>query len=197
MSNHQIELDWTNPYTFRELLSGDPQLRSEWDDKAGVYLHVEQSAELHELLYVGKATGRPSLWTRQVQHYTFLIGGQDCIPSRWRAESRPGWVMGYGKRTDPQTTQRTMSTLFDVESFVGVVRDGFRFAAAHRIYLANVADSALVRKLEAKLLHQLRPSMTGSQEVDPHPDLEIVHRGATWNVEPLRSRFRTPIHESP
>lgn len=164
-----VELFWHGPFTMRELLV-EPTLKIRFRTP-GVYLWLDHSTDPPSLSYVGRATGAPDLWTRQWQHYTFLIAGHYEIPDR----ARPGkgrWGMSYD--------EVTAKTLFDVESYIQLVRECHAHAEHQRVYLCPL-DTTLVRAVERQLIYELQRGSASRGAATPPPRfLPLLHRNATW-----------------
>lgn len=178
-----VTLEWHGPYP----LSAFPR-RSELGiqfNVPGVYLWVEDLPNQvgKRLSYVGKASGKPTLYARQLQHYAYTVGGLYMIPREYRDE-RTKWAVDW-KRPE------CVSVMLDEEQFIRVVRDGFRLAAATAVYLAPYRDGDL-GVLEANLLYALQPTGTDrGTRYPPKTRLEVLHTGATlWICPDTRRQFK-------
>src|SRR5690242_18255150 len=79
-----ILLEWSQPFSFKDLILNE-QLKADYN-KSGVYIWIspkKPSSSEMEIAYVGKASGKPSLWARQIQHYKFQISGLYKIPENY------------------------------------------------------------------------------------------------------------------
>ncbi len=140
--SEQLVVEWDGPHSLSAFIA-EPGLRERFD-KPGVYLWIETLPNgTCRLSYVGRATGRPSLWKRQMQHYASMVGGLYTIPKEFRADGK-AWVPDW---TKPETA----STLLDRSKFAAVIEDAFRYAAACQVYLWVVPSGTDVRIVERNL----------------------------------------------
>lgn len=161
----RVELNWEGPFSFKELL-----LTKEYKEKfkcSGVYLWKTPDSNVVE--YVGRASGNPSLWVRQFQHYICLIGGHYHIPAPF-TDTGNKWVCNH-------ENSEALDTLFDEMKFNKVTAYGFRYAAAINIYLAKLSFDK-VNWVERNLLYDLQPSTTdwGKKTAPDHPII-LIHCG--------------------
>jgi hypothetical protein len=171
-----IELNWEGPFTFESLLkpgckSDDPEHPRRKYNCAGVYIWETGDEENgdREVHYVGKATGSPSLWLRQCDHYIYQIGGRYLIPAEFTSNSKE-WRCDF---KDPEVIE----TLFDEIAFKKVVSDGFNYSKLIRIYFAKI-DPGKVGVVERNLLYDLRPPYTKpGTKSEPKDRVKILHHG--------------------
>ncbi len=181
--NPKLVIKWEGPCQLANFF--EPDTRKKYDCP-GVYLWMEGA----ELYYVGRATGRPSLSWRQMQHYAYQISGLYDIPKKYRT-SGDNWV--------PKRSQREVAdVLLNQEKFRQLVGEGFRFADALSVYLYCARSGKDVRAIERNLLYDLRPTGTtwGTKTI-PNLRLELQHQSATWLTPEVRSQARGEIVEIP
>jgi hypothetical protein len=143
------------------------------------------------IAYVGRATGNPTLWTRQWEHYTHLIGGQYTIPGQARRNDRK-WGMGYNSKIAAEF-QETVDTVFDEERFVELVRDAMQFARQVSIYLCKLPYE-YVHAVERQLLYELQPFDTVRGTKTPPPQLlPLVHMTPAWLTDAVRLKIRATV----
>jgi hypothetical protein len=182
MDTTVVRLIWEGPYAMRDFLA--PTLRDHFDC-AGVYLRIERFSGTERLSYVGKASGTPSLYVRQQQHYAHAIGGLYSIPKDFRAD---------GKLWDPKWGEPDVNdVLLDLTRYQRLVRDAFNWASACTVYLARL-PAQQAEDVERQLLYDLRPTMTrrGTKGV-PAKRISIVHEDATWSSDPIRQQVRDHV----
>lgn len=181
-----VTLEWHGPH----LLSEFPRRRelgAEFN-VPGVYLWIEElpSVAGKRLSYVGKASGKPTLYARQLQHYAFTVGGLYMIPGELRKD-RTKWAVDWAK-------PECVAVMLDEEQFIGVVRDGFRLAAASAVYLAPYRGDDL-GVIESNLLYALQPTGTDrGTKYPPKTRVEIRHTKATsWICPDTRRQFKEEL----
>ncbi len=177
----EIKLRWEGPYCFRELF-GNEHLK-QWFSSPGVYLWVQNHNNFQTLHYVGKAGGKPSLYTRQLQHYQYFIGGLYTIPGEFR-KSVKDWVPDRNK-------EEVYSVLLDKSKFIEVVEEAFDCINSYSIHMAKLATASEAKVVERQLLFDLQP--TGTRwgcSSPPAVPIRIVHSNATWATEQIRNHLR-------
>ncbi len=180
-----LECKWWGPYSFNELLSSQDHQKAY--SKAGVYLWVDQFASTRPLCYVGKASGNPTLWIRQWQHYTAMIGAQYQLPGIEEAKALP-WGMTY---TDPNVVE----TVFNYDRYIALVKRAFDFAARIRIWLCPLDDPEATKTIERQLIYQFQPDPTMRGTKYPPATLQrIVHRHAGWLNDAIKAQFLGDVH---
>lgn len=166
----EISLEWFGPYGFKKLLE-EEALRKQFDC-SGVYVWTDRVKGTERLYYVGKATGRPTLWRRQMQHYSMSIGGMYFIPEDFRV-SRVSW------NPDPKLFE-VRDVLLGEEKYLELVREAFRYTQTIEIHLCPI-EAKLVADVERNLLHELTPDGTSwGTKSQPLNRLSIRHINAKW-----------------
>lgn len=168
----QIILDWTEPFSFEELLT-DENLKSKLD-RSGVYIWMEPDPKAVRVFYIGKAEGKPSLWARQVQHYMYYVGGIYHLPAKYR-DVDEDWVPGVF----PENAE----CVLDEEKMISLVKEGMRFAKQLKIYFAPVDGDhkKSIKSIERELLYTLKPSGTNwGTNTPPSTRIDILHENAKW-----------------
>jgi len=178
----EIVMDWEGPYKLSEFFI-DPAMKDKYD-RPGVYLWIEELPNgKKRLSYIGRATGRPTLWKRHLQHYAFLVGGLYTIPKEFR-RSDVAWIPDW-------TMEETAATLLSLEKFLNIVEEGFRYASACRIYLWPATPDANVRLIERNLLYDLKPTSTIWGTIsEPVTRLNIRHRKPAWLFLEIREHIK-------
>ena len=175
-------LTWEGPFTFRQFISQEykDKYHENKDKKRGVYLWIEpttRNGKEYRTSYVGKASGSPSLWTRQFQHFKFFRGGLYTIPEEHF--DRGEW------RAIPE--EHIFKALFDPFRFHDIVNQSFEYMEKLKIYLAPVGEEVSnteLKMIERNLTYTLQPidKYTPGKKTPPNEEqiLQIVHTGADW-----------------
>lgn len=191
-SNERLMLNWFGPYSLSDLLLGNGEGREETIKefcRPGVYLwtdfrDIEEGKQQEVISYVGKASGAPTLWQRQAEHYLHLIGGYYKLPKAW---SPPGWKSNNGSWAANFGDPDVLDVLFDQSKYLGLVKKTFEYATQVRIHLCPYAAER-VKDIERNLLYDLRPKDTtwGTQS-EPTRRLWIEHHNANWATPVIRA----------
>lgn len=182
-SNAPIDFHWHGPFRLSELLRSKEK-RAEFDTP-GVYLWTEYRDEEEVISYVGKASGQPSLWARQTEHYLRMIGGGYKIPAE-RRSTNTDWEIDF---SNPEV----LDVLFDLTNYQDLVKDAFQHAAAVNIFLCKL-EKTPVNDAERNLLYDLQPVDTSwGTKSEPSRPLSIVHKNAEWATEPIRKQIREHV----
>jgi hypothetical protein len=181
----QVVVEWDGPYSLSAFI-GDTALKERFD-KPGVYIWIETLPDgTCRLAYVGRATGRPTLWKRQMQHYAYMVGGLYMIPKEFRADGT-AWVPDW-------TRLETARTLLDRPKFAAVIDDAFRYAAACQVYLWVVPPGTDVRIVERNLLYDFKPTSTDwGKGSSPGCRLTLCHRSPRWLTPEIRAQVRRDV----
>lgn len=181
----EIVMDWEGPYKLSEFFI-DPAMKDKYD-RPGVYLWIEELPNgKKRLSYIGRATGRPTLWKRHLQHYAFLVGGLYTIPKEFR-RSYKDWIPDW-------TKEEAAATILSVEKFLNVVEEGFRYAVACSIYLWPSKPDVDVRLIERNLLYDLQPTSTiWGTKSEPVTRLNIRHREPAWLSPEIRDHIKNDV----
>ena len=169
-----MDLYWSKGFSFEQLLT-DPSLKERYRASAGVYVHLDGRALSPDgggqAAYVGKASGEPSLWIRQYQHYVNTIGGLCVIPD---GAGGYQWMPGYKSSIAQQT-------VVDEDKFVALVRRAFDYAKTVRVHLCALKSADDAKSVERELLYVLRPADTDWGKVSPPAErLALVHHCAEF-----------------
>lgn len=178
----ELVMDWEGPYKLSEFLS-DPYMKEKYH-RPGVYLWIEEVPDgKRRLSYIGRASGRPTLWKRHLQHYAFMVGGLYNIPKEFR-RSDVAWIPDW-------TMEETAATPLSLEKFLNIVEEGFRFASACSSFLWPATPDANVRLIERNLLYDLKPTGTkvGTMS-EPVTRLDIRHREPAWLFPEIREHIK-------
>lgn len=179
---HRIQLNWQGPHKFSDFMLAQEELRIEYSS-AGVYLWTTYFPNGGDkIYYVGKATGRPSLFNRIQQHYALIVGGLYNVPAAFRL-CKEEWIPDWRKYD-------TYTILTDIEKMKMLIEECFKYITACRVYLAKTSRDK-VAILERNLLWDLRPCGTKwGTMTQPNPRLEIVHSNAKWLSDSIKSQIR-------
>jgi hypothetical protein len=175
----RVTLKWHGPYSFRDLIA-DQELRDRWN-VSGVYLWMDPTRGEETICYVGKTKARggaPSLFKRQLQHYTDYIGGAYDIPEKMRSTG----IYWRLHLNEPGVAE----TLTNREKVRELAADGFTYANSLKIFLAE-ADPESVDIIEANLIYSLQPvdNVSGKNRRPAH-ETKIVHKNAPWATDAVR-----------
>lgn len=164
-----IKLYWYGPYSFFELFSTE-----KYKDKfshPGVYLWYEINEHNKKLAYVGKASGKPTLYERNFQHYINQIGGQYFIPEFFRKNSDKSWVLDVNDPT-------CRSSVLNMNIYHSIVIDSFNYICNISIYLC-ILHSNDVNLVERNLLYKLQPLRTKwGTKTEPSEKIKITNSGS-------------------
>jgi hypothetical protein len=179
-----VNIEWEGPWRLRDFFGNDV-LRERFSC-AGVYLWIQHHDGLEELNYVGKASGSPTLYKRQLEHFRDCIGGRHHLPKPFRPIGT-AWI------PDP-TTQACYSVLLDPTRFHGLIDDAYVMIDTFKVYLARTAvfpdPKKSAKLIERQLLFDLQPVGTGWGLGSPPSELvEIIHHNATWLTEPIEAHL--------
>lgn len=178
-----VTLKWHGPYSFRKLIT-DKELRDRWN-VSGLYLWIDPTDQGETIYYVGKATGAPSLFKRQLEHYQHYICGAYDIPAQVRS-SRTYWRLDF-------KAPGVAEAITDREKLFQLVEDGFRYASSFKIFLAE-APRERVGVIEANLLYSLEPvGNTRGKYTKPAEEIEIIHENAAWATDAVRNKIKRPV----
>jgi hypothetical protein len=179
-----VTLRWNGPYGFGQLIT-DKELRTRWN-VPGVYLHVTPAGQGETIYYVGKATGAPSLFKRQLEHYQHYICGAFDIPAEVR-RSGTYWRLNLNEFG-------VAETITDREKLLELVEDGFEYASSFKIFLAE-APRERVGVIEKNLLYDLQPvGNTRGMKKQPTEEINIVHENARWATDEVREKIKASVH---
>jgi len=174
----KIVLNWRGPFLPTEFLeSASPEA------EAGVYIWVAELAGERWVEYVGKATGRPTLWRRQQEHVANTIGLRYTIP---------GAVRSTGVEWIPNTYPKNKKDLLDDERRGQLVKEALSYLNSIEIFLASLPDldSKTLGFVERNLLWALQPRSTSLGTKSPPPvPLDIEHRSASWLNGNFKNNF--------
>lgn len=163
----EIELTWDGPYKLSDFMS-DGELRKHYD-YPGVYLWLEDYGDDSRISYVGRATGKPTLARRQMQHYAYTVSGLYSIPREFR-RNRTEWIPDW---TKPDVA----GVLLDKEKYLELIDDAFRYSSIIDVYLFRALNGENVHALERILLYSLQPTGTKwGTLTKPNPELKLIHR---------------------
>ena len=123
---------------------------------------------MDSVTYVGK-TSR-TFRKRQLEHYRCMIGGQYWLPERARG--------GRGAWNPNLRAEGTLQALFDVDTFLSVISDGFEYAQTIRVYFAAVSGIPLPQ-LERNLVARWKPEQNGTVNLREDEKLTIRHEGVS------------------
>jgi hypothetical protein len=178
--SEEIVLRWDGPHCLRDLFGND-HLKQKFSCP-GVYLWIQQYNGHQTLNYVGKASGSPTLYHRQLQHYQYFIGGLYTIPNEFRKCGKD-WVPDWNK-------EEVYSVLLDKSKFLDVVNEAFDCINAYSVHMAKLATAGEAKAIERQLLFDLKP--TGTKwgcSTPPAVPIKIVHSNATWATEQIRNHL--------
>lgn len=163
-----LDLRWSKGYSFQQLLAND-DLRKEFNCP-GVYLHLDnRRSEGERAAYVGKASGAPSLWRRQYDHYVHYIGGLYVIPESTQHENSYTWTPG-------PDNEKTRSTVFCREAFHEIVDLAFDYVQTVTIHLCKLPTAGEAKIVERRLLWDLEPiDTTAGTKTRPKDVRECFH----------------------
>lgn len=175
-----VKCEWQGPFSFRSLLTS-ADYKKEFGTP-GVYLWIDPVAE-RKLCYVGRAMGNPDLWTRQWQHYTFLLGCQYHLPAC--AETNAGeWGMDY-------VHPLTVETVFDFTKYCAVVKRAFDYAARVKIWLCPLKSALAAKSAERQLIYHFQPDEKMRGVKNPPSSLcQIEHWSARWATDDIQRQFK-------
>lgn len=159
-----VTLTWHGPWTFEQLLrdSADPDIV----EQPGVYVWVERLDGVGTVTYVGKSSR--TFRKRQLEHYRCMIGGQYWIPERARR--------GRGVWNPSLSAEGTVPTLFDLDRFLDVVKDGFSYVQLIHVYFAAATGVPLLQ-LERNLIARWCPEQNEKVFLRDEERLGIDHHG--------------------
>lgn len=175
-----IDLHWEGPFSIAELLS-PPGCRIY--DVPGLYIWVETIDGPHSgmISYVGKATGRPSLVGRNLQHFTAAIGCLYQIPE-WARAGAKRWECRLGQ---PEVT----AVLFTKPKLLALVAQAFDYVTGSRIYVTPFGRDLEV--VERNLIWDLRPlDNTSGTKSAPPSRVRLRHHDATWLTSVVEAQAR-------
>jgi len=176
----ELSLYWNGPFTCRELLCSEENRKT--FSAPGVYLWVDKQRDPSEISYVGKASGRPDLWTRLWDHYCSLIGGRYQLPGSACFDGR-AWEMAPDHRD-------VVEKVFDKSQFKRLVDDAFGYVERLRIFLCKLDNAAPLKMIERQLLFELKPTDTKwGTTTPPIAFLKQVHESAGWAAPKVRNRL--------
>ncbi|MFX0141786.1 MAG: hypothetical protein ACFFDN_49570 [Candidatus Hodarchaeota archaeon] len=164
----EIILNWEGPYNFKELICSN-KLKNKYSC-SGIYIWLFINEEKSEVLYIGKTTGSPTLFERQIQHYMFYIGGLYKIPKEYR-NIKKEWNFDI-------KLNEVKDTIINLEKFCNIIRDGFNFAnnEKFKIYFCR-KDSSEVASIERQLLYDFKPKLTKWGTVTlPKDEIKILNK---------------------
>lgn len=197
-SNEQLKLEWHGPYSLRDLLRGEGKLKKEPKKDfhtAGVYLWTE-AREIEEghpqdvISYVGKASGAPTLWQRQAEHYLLLVAGYYRLPKAW---SPPEWKSKNCSWAANFSDPEVLDVLFDQTRYLNLVKHAFEYASQVSVHLCP-CDAALVMNIERNLLYDLCPKdTTRGTKSEPSCRMQIEHTNANWATPAIRQQIRDHV----
>ncbi len=175
MQEPDVHLYWSQPYTLAEILSDD-DVKDLYDERyrSGVYLWTHLIDRKEEVAYVGKATGNPTLWRRQVEHYVQQVGGRYALPK--------GLFDMDDKGFEPKifTDQRVRDIYLDESKHRQLLEASRRYVATVGVHFAP-ADTELLSQIERVLLYHLVPTMTTwGTKSEPATKLIIENINAPW-----------------
>lgn len=168
-----IDLTWEGPYSFVDFLS-DASLRKRFDT-AGVYLWIVNHPEnKRRITYIGKASGKPDLAKRQVDHFRYYISGAYFIPD-WARKSKTPWNADWVN--NPEITE----TLTHKDKLCSFVDETFAYVSLFQIYLATVSgnDVLILPSIEKSLIYEVQPveNMRGKLK-KPNQQVQTRHLGS-------------------
>jgi hypothetical protein len=181
-----MDLTWQGPFSFHGLIRD--RANHEIYNKAGVYLWVERlPGEEERILYVGKATGKPSLGMRHFIHYMHFIGGLWNIPKDFPSGEKE-WIPSLDSRINPDSNA-VLEVILDREKFKKHVDRAFAYIEHLKIYLCPLENlgSFELANVERNLLFNLKPAATKQGTMtSPKDPIEFTHKKALWASEAIR-----------
>lgn len=177
----EIIMEWDGPYKLSDFFM-DPVIKQKYD-KPGVYLWTEELPDgKRRLSYVGRASGKPSLWKRHQEHYVNFVGGQYTIPTEFRRSGK-AWIPDWA-------IEETASTLLSLDYFVEIIKEGFHYALALNTYLWPATPDADVSLIERNLLYDLQPTGTNwGTKSFPKNRINIRHKSPHWLCKDIREHI--------
>ena len=138
----------------------------------GVYLWLDHFRQPEKICNVGRATGSPTLWSRQWAHYCALISGHYLLPEG-AGPCGAKWAMDY-------RSAAVAKVVFDEVKYVELVHLCFSYAQQIRIHLCPV-ERDFVKAVERQLLFELQPlDTTWGTKTRPRDALDLSHESAAW-----------------
>lgn len=165
----KVLLEWEGPFTFKEMIL-DKKIKEKYAT-SGLYIWIYADNKKSEILYVGKASGKPNLIERQIQHYMSYLGGLYYIPKEYTNKNQD-WIFD----SKSEIVQKIITHL---DRFCEIVKGGFNFVNDKKIMIYFCKqDSANIRKIERQLLYNLKPKLTKmGTKTKPKDEIEIIHKG--------------------
>ncbi len=175
----EVILEWLGPYKLRELPQHQQRLEC-----PGVYMWVERPPNdpYGFLEYAGKASGSPSLFARQIEHYHAYLGARYVVPL-WAAQE-------YGREWgsalhDP----KVIEILFDKQKIMRVISDAFEYAHTLDFYFAPYKGPQPLTVVERNLIWDLQPrGNSQGRRTLPGQPLDLLHKNATWRAAAKAAR---------
>lgn len=181
-----IDLRWEAPLSLRELLS-DAAVRSKYST-SGLYLMVEtlKGRNYQKISYIGKATGRPTIVQRQLQHFVSTVGGQNQIPE---------WARSCGTRWEcALTSPQVIDILFDKTRMLELVGEAYDYILSFQIHIALPPANADLHTLERNVIWELRPfDNTAGTKTPPSVRLPLRHHNAHWWTPVVMEQARPDV----
>lgn len=171
-----MHLKWSRGFSFSELLR-TPALQKQFNCP-GVYVHIDNRPGV---AYVGKASGSPSLWLRQYQHYVQFVGGLYLLPAEAGDTDNYAWHPG-------PDIEGNLNTVFNRALFGKVVDLAFAYVPNISIHLCPLkSDEAKTAERELLWALQPRDTVRGTR-TPPKQDVSFVHE--CRNFTDLQKRLR-------
>ncbi len=169
-----VDLLWHGPFSFETLLV-DQKTRDTFSGKPGVYLWVVNQPTGPRITYIGKASGRPDLIKRHLEHYRGYISGAYFIPA-WALKSKTDW------NVDPYNNEHVKSILFHRDKLCSFVAEAFDYTAHIQIFLARISPKhqAELHSIEKAMIYQEQPEENQrDKKSKPETEMQLHHRGET------------------
>ena len=178
-----LRIEWEGPFRIIDFLINQKYLKENFRFP-GVYIHTTMYPDgTEKLTYVGKATGSPSLFIRQQQHYASLIGGLYQIPKEFRT-SDIDWIPNWEKH-------EAEKILTNKDAFKVLIDECYNYAQARNVFLAVNKWGYSVKEIERNLLYDLNPIGTnyGTKTRTNNP-IDIIHVNALWKNEHISKQIK-------
>lgn len=163
----EITLNWSRAYNFIELVRADKELKDKYSKPApGVYIHTDHRTG--NVSYVGKVSGRPSLWDRQFQHYKNYIGGLYLIPDIDSKSREYIW--------QASDKQESIDIMCDENKFMSIIHKSFEYTRKVNINLCILSTHEEAKAVERELIWALQPLDTkNGRMTPPNFTINLIH----------------------
>lgn len=163
-----IILEWYGPLNILDFIN-DKTLSDKFQ-KPGIYLWNDDVIQ-NCITYIGKASGKPTLKKRMVEHYLNFVSARYTIPGKYRS-SGVEWNLDLNSKV-------IMESLGQIGKLKGLVEEAYHYATNIELYLAPTDTNEGLDEIERSLIYHFQPTRNKrhKQKV-PNVKLNIEHIGA-------------------